>query len=536
VTARMLRPCILAALAASATFASCKSGDAGAGATVRPPKILSIAIWEPETIDPGLAGEESGITIASALFEGLVRRPAGEGPARPGVASSWDSSADGLTWTFHLRPDARWSDGVPVTAQDFDFAWRRVLDPASGSRLVAQVYVVDGAEEVHAGRAASDRLGVRVVDAATLEVRLRVPTVDFPGRLAHPVFAPVREDVVARHGAQWTRPGNLVGNGPFRLDQFQPGDKAVVSRNPAWRAAASVALDGVTFHFLSGERLAYEWFAAGKVHWLKSTLSRDRIPEMRRTRPAEFHTDPVLCTGYVSLRVDKPPLDDARVRRALDLSVDKERLVREVLMGGQAPARSFVPPSISTPTGYVPPAGEGFDPARARALLASARLAHGPLAPLSYVYNSGEANKVIAEFLQAQWKDNLGIDVSLEATEWKSLLARVRRGDYTMARASWCADVVDPLNFLEVLRTGAASNYPAFSDPEVDQRLEAARVEAGTDARNALLRQAEERILGSAPMVPLFHFTRIYLLSPRVRGFQSNLLDVHPLEDLDLTD
>ncbi len=528
-------PCldILAALAVLAIFASCKPGDAGRDAAVRAPKVLSVAIWEPETIDPGLAGEESGITIAAALFEGLVRRPAGEGPARPGVASSWESSADRLTWTFHLRPDARWSDGRPVTAGDFDYAWRRVLDPASGARLVAQLYVIDGAEEVHAGRAPALRLGVRALDATTLEVRLRVPTVDFPGRLAHPVFAPVRADVIAREGARWTRPGSLIGNGAFRLDAFQPGDRAVLTRNPSGR---STALDGVTFHFLSGERLAYEWFAAGKVHWLKGTLSRDRIPEMRKTRPAEFHSDPVLCTGYVALRVDRPPLDDPRVRRALDMSVDKERLVREVLMGGQPPARSFVPPEIATPTGYVPPAGSGFDPVHARTLLDEARRAHGALAPLSYVYNSGEANKVIAEFLQAQWKENLGLDVSLEATEWKSLLARVRKGDYGMARASWCADVVDPLNFLEILRTGAPSNYPGFSDPEVDRRLEAARVEGGPEARNALLQLAETRMLDAAPMIPLYHFTRIYLLSPRVRGFQKNLLDVHPLEDLDLAD
>lgn len=537
-TARLARSRILAALAVSAILAACcrSGGEPDVGPAVRPARLFSVAVWEPETIDPGLAGEESGITIASALFEGLVRRPVGEGPARPGVASSWESSADGRTWIFHLRPDARWSDGQPVTARDFDFAWRRVLDPASGARLVAQLYVFDGGEAVHAGRVDPGKLGLRVVDDATLEVRLGVPAVDFPGRLAHPVFAPVRRDVLERHGVQWTRPGTLVGNGPFRLDEFRPGGKAVLSRNPAWRGAASVALDGVTFHFLSGERLAYEWFAAGKVDWLKGTLSRDRIPEMRRTRPAEFHSDPVLCTGYVSLRTDQPPLDDARVRRALDMAVDKERLVREVLMGGQPPASAFVPPAITAPTGYLPPVGAAFDPPRARALLDEARRAHGPFPPLSYLYNSGEANKVIAEFLQGQWKENLGLDVTLEATEWKSLLARVRQGDYRMARASWCADVVDPLNFLEVLRTGAASNYPGFSDPEFDRRIEAARAEGNPAARNILLREAETSMLGAAPLIPLYHFTRIYLLNPRVRGFLPNLLDVHPLEDIVLPD
>ncbi len=526
-------PWLVAILALLAAVPSCRraAGPVGAPAS---PKVLSIAIWEPETIDPGLAGEESSVTIAAALFEGLVRRPPGEGPALPGVASSWESSPDGRSWTFHLRPEARWSDGRPVVAGDFEYAWRRVLDPASGARLVAQFFLLEGAQDVQAGRAGADRLGVRALDDSTLEVHLSAPAVDFPGRLAHPVFSPVRRDVIEAHGPRWTRPGHLVGNGAFRLDEFLPSDRVVLSRNPAWRDASTVALDGVAFHFLSGERLAYEWFAAGKVHWLKGTLSRDRIPEMRRTRPTEFHADPVLCTGYVALRTDRPPLDDPRVRRALDLSVDKERLVREVLMGGQAPARSFVPPAIAGATGYVPPVGEAFDPARARALLDEARRERGSLEPLSYLYNSGEANKVIAEFLQAQWKENLGLPVDLQATEWKTLLARVRQGDYLMARASWCADVVDPLNFLEILRSGAASNYPGFSDPGFDRALQSALALADPAARNGLLRDAEASMLAAAPMVPLYHFTRIYLLSPAVHGFRPNLLDVHPLETLDL--
>ncbi len=504
-------------------------------------------MWDPETLDPSLAADESSTTIARSLFEGLLRPPVGEGAPRPGVAREYEVSADGLTVIFRLRPEARWSDGRPVTAEDFVYAWRRVLDPETGSRSAPLLDVIEGARAFRQGRTSPEGLGVRALDSATLEVRLSAPTPSFPSLLTYPAFAPVRRDVVEAEGQRWTRPGRMVGNGAFRLVETDPKVRVVVERNPHYWNANEVALDRVEFVFLEDERTAWDWYRAGRVDWLKGTLTRDLIPQARRLTDA-FHADPVLCTYYTVLRVDRPPLDDARVRRALDLAVDKERLVREVLMGGQAPAWSLVPHVIRGPTGYDPPAGEGFDPARARAVLSAVEAERGPMAPLTWLYNQGEAHRLVGEFVQAQWRQHLGIEVRLYAVDeaeirgyftvekvmqgWKMLLERVRRGDFQMARASWCADVVDPGNFLEVFESRGPSNYPGFADALYDRLIASARVERDPEARRALLREAEARLLAARPLLPLYHYTRLYLLNPRVRGFEPNLLDVHPLEDI----
>jgi oligopeptide transport system substrate-binding protein len=514
-------------LACSRSESASPSGEAAR-------KVFGIAIWEPETIDPSRVAEESGITIASALFEGLLRWPVGNGPMRSGVAERWESTPGGLEWVFHIRPDARWSDGRHVTSGDFLYAWKRALEPETGARLASHLFVIEGAEAFHRGSIAFEDVGVSAPDDRTLKLRLRLPVPWFANLLATPPFFPLRRDVIDTHGTRWTRPGNLVGNGPFVLGEFRPGDRAVLERNPNWWNASKVALDGVVFHFLASQNLAYEWFRAGKIQWLKSSLSRDHIPLLRRTMPPEFRVDPMLCTGYVTLRVERPPLDDIRLRKALALSVDRERLVREVLMGGQAVARSFVPPSIRDETGYSPPVGVDFDPGRARELLKEFRRDKGDPPVLSYVFNTGEANRIIAEFLQGQWREHLGLEVRVEATEWKTLLARVRSGDYMMARASWCADVVDPGNFLDIMGGSSPNNYPGFSDPGYDELLARAAATPESDSRAAILNQAEARMLESMPVVPLYHFTRIYLLDPKVTGFKPHLLDFHPLEDLDI--
>jgi oligopeptide transport system substrate-binding protein len=519
------------AIVATLPIASCsRCGSDGRPAESPPRKVLGIAIAEPETIDPSLASEEAGVTIARALFEGLLARPAGDGPMRPGVAESHEVSPDGRTWTFRLRADARWTDGKPVVAGDFEYAWRRVLDPATGSRSASLLYFLDQGREVHKGAAGPSALGVSAPDERTLVVRLRARIPDFEDIVTYPAWAPVRRDVVEAHGSRWTRPENMVSNGPFRLVAYSPGSRADLARNDSWWNARSVALDGVTFHFATSDRPAYDWFVAGRVQYLKVALARDAIPAMRRLRPADFHSDPILCTYYATLNVRKPPFDDVRVRRALDLAIDKERLVREVLMGGQAPAYGLVPPVIRGPTGYDPPQGAAFDPDRARALLDGHVREAGPLPPMTFAYNASEAHRLIAEFLQAEWKRNLGVDIRVEATEFKTLFARVHSGDYQIARASWCADFVDPGNFLEVLETGAASNYPGFSDSSYDAALAAARDAASGAERLAAYRRAEEILVSAVPILPLYFYNRIYLLSPEVAGFEPNLLDVHPLE------
>jgi len=493
-----------------------------------------VAIWEPETIDPAHAAEESGVTISSGLFEGLLDRAPDDGPARPGVASSYEVSGDGRTWTFHLRPEARWSDGREVKAGDFVYAWKRVLDAETGSRNSALLFFIDGARGFHTGESDASTLGIAAPDESTVIVRLHHAVPFFSSLLSYPAYFPVRKDVVERHSVHWIRPGANVSNGAFRLKAFEPGVKAVLERNPFWWNAGTVELDEVVFHFIENDRLAFDWFRAGKVHWLKGTLSRDQVPVMRRTRPSEFHTDPVLCSYYAVMRVDRPPFDDLRLRRAMNLAVDKEQLVREVLMGGQDPAEGIVPPAIEKPTGYAPLHGQGFDPVEARVLMEEYVGERGGMPRITYLYNTGESHRLTGEFLQSQWKNNLGLDVEIQTVEWKTLLERVRTGDFQIARASWCADYVDPGNFLDVFMGGGPNNYPRFSDREYDAMLEEARTRSDWDGRNRMYRKAEGILNRSVPLIPLYYYSRIYMLSDKVRGFEPNLLDVHPLEYLSI--
>lgn len=514
-----------------AFFACCACTKDSTPSKANPDRTFRVAMWDPETLDPSLAADESSVTIARALFEGLLRPPVGDGAPRFGVARDHEISADGLVHTFRLRPDARWSDGRPVTAQDFVYAWTRVLDPETGSRSAPLADVIEGAQAFRRGQASSEDLGVRALDAATLEVRLSAPAPWFPHLLTYPAFAPVRQDVVKGGGKDWTRPGRIVGNGAFVLVEHDPKVRVVLEKNPHYWNAESVSLERVEFYFLESERTAWDWYRLGRVDWLKGTLTRDLIPEARRLG-GEFHADPVLCTYFTAVRITRPPLDDERLRRAMDLAVDKERLVREVLMGEQTPARSLVPPVIQGPTGYVPPSIGEFDPASARTLLARIESERGPIPPLTWLYNQGEVHRMIGEFLQAQWRQHLGIEVRLQALEWKMLLDRLRRGDFELARASWCADVVDPANFIEVFESKGPSNYSGFADAELDRLIAEARKEQVNTSRLTLLREAETRLLAARPILPLYHYTRLYLLNPRVRGFQPNLLDVHPLEDI----
>ena len=487
--------------------------------------VFSIAAWEPETIDPTFAYDDTSVTIAKALFEGLCR-DAQSGGVRPGTAKSWEVSDDGLVWRFYLREDALWSDGKPVTAYDFLYGIQRALDPKIATRAVSLLFILEGAEKAKRS-GATDEVGAKALDEKTLELRLAHPVPNLPNRLTHPIWFPLRKDIIDKAQENWTEPENIVCNGAFCLKGFVRGVSALLQKNKVYYDSKNVALDGVRFLFTTNDNLAYKWFREGKVMWLKGTLSRDLIPFMRREMPAEFHSEPVACTYYIALNVTAAPLTDRHLRRALALAVDKEALVRLVLMGGQSEARSIVPKAISKEVPYIPPVGYGFDPKTARKELA---LAQTNPSELVLLFNTGDVHKLIGEFLQAQWKEHLGISVRLEAVEWKVMLQRLREGRFIMARASWCADFIDPQNFLDVFRCDAPTNYPHYCNEDYDRLLRVAENEKEETQRLAILQTAEALLLKDMPIIPLYHYSRIYLLSTNVEGFEPNLMDFHPLD------
>ena len=487
-------------------------GGCNRGEVASTPQILRLSQRnEPADLDPAKATLPDDFAILRALLEGLlIPGPAGTAP-QPGAAARFDVSADGLTYTFHLRPEATWSDGVPVTAEHFVAAFRRLLTPATGAPKAAVFFGVRHARAFATGAVADfATVGVRAADPHTLAVTLTAPNPRFPYYVASGPWLPVRVDVVEKHGRQWTRAGNFVGNGPFLLAEWRADQRIVARRNPRWHGAAGVRLDEIHFvRFDSGdsEDRAYR---AGQID-VTMAVPSSKVEVYARERPTELHRAPMIETRYLAFNTRRPPLNDARVRRALALSVDRTTLVERVLRAGQPAAGRLLPPALRpTPAtaGSLPE--HGFDPAHARALLAEAAIAPGAMRRLEV--SAWSPSQVPAlEAMQAIWRRELGIEVTLAVREAKVHLSSLAAGDYDIGFITAIPDVADPRELLGDFMAGAPENYPKWSDPAFDAAL--ARGDA--DA-------AERRLLEDVPLTPVYFNTKIWLMSPRVQGWQED--------------
>jgi oligopeptide transport system substrate-binding protein len=489
-------------------------------------------------LDPQLAGTLGDIHVLAALFEGLVaEHPETLAPV-PGVAERWEVSADGLTYTFTLRTDARWSDGRAITAADFLASLRRALSPALAAPSAALLYPVLNAQAYQQGRLSDfDQVGIQALDTRRLRIVLGHPTPHFLGLLAHPVWAPVPLHVIAAHGSTETRgnpwardPATFVGNGPFALRRWSPGQVLVTEASPTYWDAATVRLKAVHFHPFDGVDAEERAYRAGQLH-LTENLPAGRIAAWREEAPAQLRTDPFLDTYFYRINIARPGLGDVRVRQALSLALDREELVAALLPGGQQAATGFVPPGTG---GYTPPPLLRHDLASATRLLAEAGYPGGTGLPVFEVlYNTSENHRRIAEVLQQQWRA-LGVEVRLQNQDFASLLEARRSGDFQILRSSWVADYDDPLSFLTLFTRESANNFTAWSDPEYDRLVfEAARTSEAS-ARHALYAAAETRLLADAPILPLYFNTHVYLIHPSVRGWFPTRLDRHPLKHVSL--
>jgi len=481
---------------------------------------------EPQTLDPTLMTGLPELTLAMALFEGLTGLHPKTLEPVPGIARSWDISPDGRTYTFHLRP-SRWSDGAPLTAGDFVFAWRRALAPETAAQYAQLLYPIAGARAFNEGKAKDpESLGVRALDALTLEVRLENPLPYFLELTAFGTYYPVPRKALERHGDLWTRPGRLVGNGPFVLAEWRPHDRIVLRKNPAYWDAARVRLEEIQVLAIDDSETAFKKFLKGEVDWIRDVPT----PKVAQAgRLPGFRYCPQLATYFLRCNVRRKPLDDVRVRRALALAVDRDSIARYLLRAGQRPARSLVPPILP---GYTPAEGPGYDPAEARRLLAEAGFPGGRGFPrLRYLYNTSEAHQQIAEALQYMWRTHLGITITLVNQEWKVYLDSMAHGDYDLARGSWIADYADPTTFLDCFTTGNGNNRTGWSDRRYDALLARAAREANPAERFRLLRDAEALLVdGGVPIIPLYFFANAYLVRPRVRGVEDNVRNCHPFQ------
>ncbi len=478
---------------------------------------------EPESLDPYLVRGAVEWTIVGSLFEGLVVADMATLEPRPGVAERWEVSADGLTYTFHLRANATWSDGTPVTARDFEYGARRLLAPKfAASHAENNLFFVRGTRDYQAGKTKDfATVGVKVRDDRTLEITLERPTPFFLSALY--LFFPVPQATVEKFAAMdervnnWIRPGNLVGNGPFALKSWRQNQGLVLERNPRYWDAANVRLKEI--HFLPIENASTEEnaFRTGQLHFT-STVPLNKMEVYQREQPEALKVVDDRGVYFYSLNVAKPPLDDRRVRQALALAVDRERLTRQVIKGGKVPAWNFTPPGIG---GYTARGRLNFDPERARALLKEAGFEGGKNFPtLELLVDAREQHRVIAEAVQQMWRQHLGISVTLRNEETQVLNASKRQMDFQMVRSSWNATTYqDPFYFLGAWRTGALYNEAKWSNAKFDRMIEATwTVDAA--ARAAAFQRAEEVFLEDVPAIPLFFSTQTILMNPSVKGWQ----------------
>ncbi len=481
---------------------------------------------EPISLDPQISTGVSEMNIHFALFEGLVRFSGNDLSPLPGAAESWEVSPDGLEWTFHLRAQGRWSNGDPVQATDFLFAWQRILHPALGAANAYLLYPVRNAQAFHEGQVNFTETGFSAPDHATLRLRLARPCPGFLPLVMHPAWFPLHPGTILAHGSleartsHWTKPGNHVGNGPFRLAEHRIHTYLRVEKNPYYHGADQVRLQAIVFYPIEDKHAEELAFLAGGLH-LTYSLPPGQTSVYQQKKDPRLQIDPYLGTDYYLLNTRQPPLDDPRVRLALSKALCREDLTRYVLAGGQRPAYTFLPPGID---GYTPADLIAENETEARELLAAAGFPEGRRFPeLEILFNQSETNRKIAEAVQERWRKVLGLHLTLQAQEYRVYLENRRLGHFSICRASWIGDTVDAPSFLGLWSGTSGNNFSGWSDAQFDQLLEASASCSG-QARLEHLRKAEALLLQASPMIPLYHNISACLVQPSVRGWRRNVL------------
>ncbi len=584
---------------------------------------------EIKTIDPAIVTGQPEGRVIRGLFEGLVNWHPEDLHPIPGVADRWTISDDRLTYRFHIRPDAQWSDGSPVTSEDFVYSFRRFLHPATGAEYAYQLHYVRGARDFNHARvkvgesveielykrpenALPDAPGVivrgrlvdvepplpdnndepaddhaveeseseaddikrtytveidgrmrrfrqrederaepspdggenyrwllpdfeevaiRAPDPATLIIELENPTPYFLTLTGfYPLFPVNRECVETHPFPSWTKPENLVCNGPYILESRRIRDRVRLRKNPYYWDRDNIHFETVDALAIESLTTALNMYLTGQLDYIPQ-VPATVVPTLLEQDRVDFNPTPYLGTYYYRINTTRPPLDNPLVRRALSRAIDREEIVTRVTRAGQLPGHSFVPPGLA---GYEQALCEGYDPEEAKRLLAEAGYPGGRGFPanLEIMYNTHEMHKSIAELIQSQWKRVLGIDVKLQNQEWAAYLSHQRQLQYSVCRAAWIGDYPDPNTFLDMFVSDGANNQTGWGNAEYDRLIEAAAREAEPEARMALLHDAEEILMDELPIIPVYYYVSTFMVKPYVEGFYPNIQDVHPLQGM----
>ncbi|MFZ5670568.1 MAG: peptide ABC transporter substrate-binding protein [Pseudomonadota bacterium] len=487
---------------------------------------------DPLSLDPHLSTGTWEDRIQGDLFVGLTQSDP-DGRPVPGMAERWEVSPDGLVWTFHLR-EAVWSDGVPVTADDFVYSFRRLIDPATASQYATVFYLVKGAQAVNEGKAPPESLGVAALDARTLRIELTHPAPYLTELAKHHTMYPVPRHVAARWGIDWIKPEHFVGNGPFVLAASRLGDYVKVVKNPRFWDAARVCVDEIYYYPTTDAISAERRVARGELD-LNADIQSNRIAFLRETMPGYVRTHTWLGVAYLAFnnnpRTGFPPFRDRRVRQALAMAIDREFIAGKLLRGGQLPADTFVPPGVANYGGARPPYWAGWPlgkrQAEARRLLAAAGF--GPARPLKFEikHRNTPDPMLFMPAIQADWKA-IGVQASLAQQEAQIAYADYRARNFQVADAAWIADFNDPVSFLDLQRSWyGPQNYGDYDNPVYDALMARADHEPDTGRRAALIAEAEHLMLEDAPVAPVYFYVNKNLVSPGITGWRDNLLDHH---------
>lgn len=492
--------------------------------------VLHLSVGsEPTDLDPQTVTGLGDAKIIAALFEPIVTFDPLTLAPRPALAERWDISPDGLTYTFHLRPTARWSNGDPITAEDCIASWRRILTPTLAADYAYFFYIIRGAESFHKSQTTDfTTVGLAAPDARTLVVTLAHPAPYFLQILLNSPWRPLNVRSIAavgdayRRGTPWTRPGKLISSGPYTLKEWKPHQHILVEKSLTYWDHATVRLNAIQFYPIDSMDAEERAFRAGQLHgtW---ALPLSKILPLQQEKSPALRIDPILETYFFRLNVHRAPLNDQRIRRALSLAIDRDAIAQKILPGGRQPAPTLISSVIP---GYTPPPRRAYDLAAARQLLAEAGHAGGAgLPPIEILYNNSEILRLVAEAIQQMWRRDLGLDIRLVNQEFKVVFASRRTGDYQILLGSWTADYLDATTFLDLWRSDSGNNHTGWADPAYDALSDQANRLADPAARGAVLTAAEALVLEAAPIIPIYFNTHVYLLHPAVRGWQPTPMD-----------
>ncbi|HDT6005566.1 TPA: oligopeptide ABC transporter substrate-binding protein OppA [Klebsiella michiganensis] len=489
---------------------------------------------EPSSLDPHKVESDVENNIISDLFEGLVSvSPTGE--IEPRLAEKWENK-DNTVWTFHLRPGVTWSDGTAITAQDIVWSWQRLVSPLTASPYASypgNMHIINGAE-IAQGKKAPETLGVKAVDDATLEVTLTQPNAAFLAMLAHPSLVPLDKVLISRYGDKWTKPEHIVTSGPYKLSQWVVNERIVAERNPRYWDNAHTVINKVTYLPISSETADVNRYKAGEID-IVYTVPINQFAQLKKTMGDQLDVSPQLATYYYEFNTTQPPFNDPRVRRALNMALDKDIIAEKVLGQGQRPAWLISQPDIGGVKLHNPeyaswPREKRI--AEAKKLLSEAGYNETHPLVFNLLYNTSESHQRIAIAASSMWKKNLGVEAKLQNQEWKTMLDAMHTHNFDAVRYAWIADYDDAATFLNNFRTGDSENTSQYSNPAYDEALRNAAKASDTTARGKFYQQAEDLLGQDVPAIPVYHYVRTHLVKPWVGGFTPDKLGYYYTKDM----